>query len=170
MQIAEATRQWISGKGLLDANGSLSTSGLIDVGTFTIPADSGVKTALSRAITSSMYGMDDDCMLWIREYSIWPSSEDWTLFEGFRRSLGENSPLREKPGHLASRDDADRLRSLLAMVLYFVWGAVLIGAKSRVVVTVSHDEVMDVFAPNTQSVPSELVGQLRSITERPRST
>jgi hypothetical protein len=95
----EKTKLWLSQRGLLDSTGKPFFSELHKVLASAIPVDSGCKTALSRAIVS-FFETDDEALLWINEFGIWGSSEDRYLFQGFRRSLGESSPLREKPGHV----------------------------------------------------------------------
>jgi hypothetical protein len=110
---------------------------------YRVPADSGKKTGLSSALLSFFEG-DGESLLWITEFGIWPSCEDRVLFDGFRRSLGESRPIQEKPGHILERGDLKHAASLLGMVLYFVWGALLVSAEGDVMVEISHDEMFEV--------------------------
>jgi hypothetical protein len=140
------TIKWLSERRVLvDSNGKPTFSGLVQAIDSAIPGDSGRKTALSRAIVA-FFDADDEALLWINEFGIWPSAEDWNLFEGFRRSLGEDSPLSEKPGHIFSNKDLTNVGSLLAMIFYFVWGAVLYSPAKGLGIVISHDEFISVFA------------------------
>lgn len=147
MQIIDEkeTKLWLSKKKLLDFKGEgLSLPEFLEPLSYNIPVDSGVKTALSRTITS-FFKDDDESLLWINEFSIWPSAENQNLFYGFRRSLGESSQLYVKPGHLFSNGDIETIESLLSMVLYFYWGAILVPSHKNFIIQISHDEWMDVF-------------------------
>jgi hypothetical protein len=141
----EETKLWLSQRGLLDSTGEPSFSEFFEVIDFAIPVDSGRKTALSR-ILASFFETDDEALLWINEFGIWESSEDRYLFQGFRRSLGESSPLHEKPGHVFSKGDLDAVRSLIAMTLYFVWGGILFSPAKGVAIKISHDEFITLYA------------------------
>ena len=138
------TIAWISKRDVLDSTGMPSFSGFVELLGAAIPADSGRKTALSRAIVS-FFEADDEALLWIHEFGIWESAEDRHLFEGFRRGLGEHSPLHEKPGHIFSSNDLRDVGSLVAMILYFVWGAILYSPAKDLAIEISHDEFISVF-------------------------
>ncbi len=148
----EETMRWLSQSGLLDSAGKLSFSGFVEVMDSAIPADSGRKTAISRAMVL-LFDATDEALLWINEFGIWPSSEDRNLFEGFRRSLGEHSPLHEKPGHIFSSRDLSNVGSLVAMMLYFVWGGILYSPVRGLAIKISHDEYITVFARNKEDAP-----------------
>jgi len=141
----EETKHWLSQRGLLDSTSEPSFSGFFQVIHFAIPVDSGRKTALSRVLLS-FFDTDEEALLWIDEFGIWPSSEDRYLFEGFRRFLGERSPLHEKPGHIFSKDDLDAMRSIVAMTLYFVWGGIMCSPAKDLIIRMSHDEFISVLA------------------------
>ena len=143
----EETKLWLSQRGLLDSTGVPSFSEFGEVMDSAIPADSGRKTAISRVLVS-FFDTDDEALLWINEFGIWPSSEDGYLFQGFRRFLGESSPLHEKPGHVFSKSDIDAVRSLVAMLLYFVWGGILFSPAKGLAIKISHDEFITVFVRN----------------------
>jgi hypothetical protein len=143
----DQTISWFSEKGLLDANGNPSFSGFSEATDFKIPVDSGHKTALSRLLVS-FCDSDQEAALWITEYGIWPSSEDTYLFQGFRHFLGEDRPLHEAPGHAFSKDDLHAVRSLVGMILYFVWGAILFSPANALAIKISHDEFITIYVRN----------------------
>ena len=138
------TTLWLSKRNLLDSAGKVAPTGFFKALDSQIPSDSGHKTALSRVI-ASFFENDDEALLWIHEFGIWPSSEDWHLFEALRQSLGEQSTLSDKPGHLFSSSDLTAVRSLVALVLYFIWGAILYSPATGLVVKISHDEFLSVY-------------------------
>ena len=145
------TMLWLSERRLLDSTGKPSFPGFVEAIDSAIPPDSGHKTALSRAIVS-FFDTDDEAFLWINEFGIWPSSEDRYLFDGFRRSLGEHSPLHEKPGYIFSSNDLSAVGSLVAMVLYFIWGAILYSPTKALAIKISHDEFISVLVRDKKDV------------------
>jgi len=148
------TNSWLSERGLVGRDGRLLLSTFPHSASCKIPMDAGRKNRLSKLL-ASLYKYDEEALLWINEYGIWPSCEDWGLFDGFRRSLGEDSALYERPGHVFSKEDIQSVGSLLAMVLNFFWGAVMVSTTKRTVIRISHDEFMDIFAKD-EDVFSEL--------------
>ncbi len=85
---------WLKTHGLSDVEGR--TSLLIE---YAIPTDSGRKTALARLIAALM-SEHGEVLFHIRDYGVWPSSENLTLFDGFRHSLGENRSLEAAPAQV----------------------------------------------------------------------
>lgn len=165
MQIIDKgeTRSWLNKRGLLDSTGMVSFSGFIEAISAAVPADSGRKTALSR-LMASFFEADEEALLWINEFGIWPSSEDWSLFEGFRRSLGEQSPLYEKPGHIFSGKELRDVASLVAMTLYFIWGAILYSPAKGLAIKISHDEFVCIYV-KTQKDASDILATLKRFFE-----
>ena len=107
--------------------------------TFKLPIDTGRKTALARGLTSLL--TRDAGLLWFTEWSVFPSSENMVLFQGYRRSLGEERPLSAAPGHLFGEGDLEAVECLVAMSLYFYWD--LHGfAGDALWLHISHDEVI----------------------------
>lgn len=118
---------------------------------FRLPADSGRKTALARTI-SGMFDEDDEVLLVVLAWDIWPSSCSMPLFERVRLSFRESRPLEEAPGHMFGAGESDLIESVLSLTLYFVWEAVLVGAKSGLSFWVSHDEWFAVHSPDAEVV------------------
>lgn len=117
---------------------------------YKIPVDSGRKNVLSRHLSWLFAEVQEESLLWIHEFDIWPSCENMNLFDGYRKSLGEESPLWEKPGHLFAHEDLDSVVSLVGMVLYFVMGAILISPTIGLVIWISHDEYLDIFSKDKE--------------------
>jgi len=137
---------WLSGRNILCGNNSLSIPDFAILHSFKIASDSGTKTNISRAIGAFVANCSCESLLWINEYGIWPSCEDANLFNGFRRSLGENEPVYIKPGHLFRIEDIDNIQSIIAMILYFVWGAFIVTESKDIVIRISHDEYIDIYS------------------------
>jgi len=138
--------EWLSKRNLLDNNSGLTVSDFPFSHSFRITGDSGTKTNISRAIGALVTNYSGESLLWINEYGIWPSCEDFNLFDGFRRSLGEKEPVYIRPGHLFCVEDIDNIQSIIAMVLYFVWGALIVTESKDIIVRISHDEYIDIYS------------------------
>ena len=149
MQILDRKQSidWLVAKGLSVSENNPSFSQFYKVMDTRIPGDSGRKSAISRALVSQ-FDANGESLLWINEFGIWPSSEERNLFDGFRRSLGERRALHEAPGHLFSKSDLANVTSLLAMALYFIWGAVLYSPEKGLAIEIDHDEFIRIFTKN----------------------
>jgi len=152
---------WLSEAGVAYNSGKLSLDAFPAKSHISIPVDSGQKTKIA-AIIALLCSDYPESLLWINEFGIWPSCEDWNLFNGFRNSLGEDSLLYQKPGHIFSKKDIGSLRSLLAMVLYFFWGAVVVPRQMDFLVKISHDEYIDVYAKD-EGVLSSILDKLNFV-------
>lgn len=138
--------QWLSSRGMTDSQGRVLEAAFPRKATHYLPGDSGRKTAIAKALGHRLSKLDES-ILWIDEWGIWPDCENWPLFEGYRRSLGERRLLDDSPGHIFVPSDEDTVFSLLSMVLYFSWGAVF-ASSSGEAIRISHDEWVDVYGKN----------------------
>ncbi len=118
--------------------------------TYLLPADTGRKTALARALSASI-DRSGEGLLWITEWGVFPSSQNMALFDGYRRSLGDDRPLHVAPGHLFQERDSQEVECLLDLVLYFFWDASLFDAGTTWL-RFSHDEVFSVNATDEASL------------------
>jgi hypothetical protein len=109
---------------------------------YSIPADSGRKTALSRLFAYLLFRNSSICV-YVSGWGVWGSAENLDLFYGYRRSCGENRTLMEAPVHLFERSEEDAFVSILCMVFYFVWDAWVFDIEGKVLVRVSHDEWLE---------------------------
>ena len=88
--------------------------------TFTIPSDAGARVALVRAIWSDVGSGQPEALLWVTDWSVWPSSEHMPLADAVRRGLGEGRPLSDAPGCLVRLGEDDQaLAVLVTAVLFF---------------------------------------------------
>ena len=139
----ENTSELLGGKSL-EAFVSQLSSRLRQVGeTYSIPRDSGAKTALSRVFAYLLLRNSNVC-IYVSGWGVWGSSENLDLFYGYRRSFGENRPLIEAPVHLFEPTETDTFVSILCMVFYFVWDAWVFDIEGKTLVRISHDEWLEV--------------------------
>jgi len=87
----------------------------------------------------SWLGDFDSALLWIREYKIWPSSENWHLYYRLRSSYSNYCQLQETPGHLALGHERDDLISFVQLALLFGWGGHLLAIPDTTYAFLSHD-------------------------------
>ena len=120
--------------------------------TYTIPSDAGRKTALARALSASI-DSSGECLLWVTEWSVFPSSENMALFLGYRRSLGDERSLPAAAGHVFEEQDLEGVECLLDLILYFFWDAHVFDSRS-LWLHVSHDEVITVHTKDKETLHS----------------
>jgi hypothetical protein len=111
------------------------------IGPYAIPADSGVKTSIARHLADILL-QNIELFIYIKAWKVWPSAENFDLFDGYRRSLGEQRPLWEAQVHLFAPGEQAAFMSVLGMGLYFVWDVKVFDARGSLVLTFSHDEWM----------------------------
>jgi hypothetical protein len=85
-------------------------------------------------------------LLWITEWGIWPSSENWHLYYKLRQSYGDKRLLEDAPGHLFLKHESEDLASFLQLAILNGWGGYLLTEADFVNVFFSHDEHFDFFA------------------------
>lgn len=85
-------------------------------------------------------------LLWITEWGIWPSSENWHLYYRARQTYGDRHMLCEAPGHLCFEHETEDLASFLQMAMLNGWGGYILTAANYVNAFFSHDEYIDFFA------------------------
>jgi hypothetical protein len=112
------------------------------IGPFAIPVDSGGKTSIARHLADLLL-QDSEFFIYIKGWMIWPSSENFDLFDGYRRSIGEHRPLWEAQVHLLAPGEQPAFVSILGMALYFVWDVEVFDARGTTLLTFSHDEWME---------------------------
>jgi hypothetical protein len=122
------------------------------------PKESHRVFGVSRWIANSLtYRMPT--LIWITEWSIWASSENWHLYYRLRESYGDLRLLHEAPGHLFLGHESEDLASFLQIALLNGWGGYILTQADHVNAFFSHDEYIDFFAKpsgNLQGVREEL--------------
>jgi hypothetical protein len=75
-------------------------------------------------------GSWDECLVWVRLWSVWPSSEDWPRFYAWRGGLGERRSLRVAPGHRFESGEAALLTELLTLIMENAWDTDVLCSRS----------------------------------------
>jgi hypothetical protein len=87
-------------------------------------------------------------LLWITEWGIWQSGENWHLYHLLRSSHGEHRLLHEAPGHLFLDYEVADLASFLQVSIMNGWGGYLLTQADYLNAFFSHDEYIDFFSEN----------------------
>jgi hypothetical protein len=91
-------------------------------------------------------------LLWITEWGIWPSSENWHLYYKLRQTYLDQRLLHEAPGHLFLEHEAEDLASFLQIAMLNGWGGYLLTQADYVNAFFSHDEFVDFFADRGENL------------------
>lgn len=100
------------------------------------------------AICVETLGVWEECLLWVKGWGIWPSSEDWPAFYKMRGEEGERRSLDTTPGHLFRAGEAPLLARFLQLVLENAWDAEVLASLGGQItgrINVSHDEWVEVW-------------------------
>src|SRR5580692_7424373 len=91
-------------------------------------------------------------LLFITEWGIWPSSENWHLYYTLRRAYSDVRLLHEAPGHLFLEHETEDLASFLQLSMLNGWGGYVLTDANYVNAFFSHDEYIDFFAANSSKL------------------
>jgi len=105
-------------------------------------------------------------LLWITEWSIWPSSENWHLYYKLRQTYADSRLLHEAPGHLFLEHETEDLASFLQIAMLNGWGGYVLTHANYVNAFFSHDEHIDFYAENDKNL-SELREFLKTAGRQP---
>lgn len=112
--------------------------------TYLLPTDTGARTCIARMLSGYIDATEPGLLL-VKEWGVWPSSENMALFDGYRKSLGESRCIHEAPGHLFDGSDLTSVECLLDLALYFLWNTLLVDGAGSMVAFTSHDEWFSVY-------------------------
>jgi hypothetical protein len=101
-------------------------------------------------------------LLWVTEWGIWPTSENWHLYYRLRQSYGDYRLLHEAPGHLCLAYEAEDLASFLQLAMINGWGGYLLTEAGYASVVFSHDEYVH-FYSDSQPVIDDIRTALRDL-------
>jgi hypothetical protein len=125
---------------------------------FGIPQDAGARVALVRSVWDSVGRGRPETLLWVTDWSVWPSSEHMPLATALRRGLGEERSLIDAPGCMARLGEDDDAMSVLVTAVFFLWDCWLLEADGRLAAFFCHDERGAVCSRDT--VPDDLLQRL----------
>lgn len=103
-------------------------------------------------------------LLWVTEWGIWSSSENWQLYYKLRQTYGDFQLLHEAPGHLFLEYESEDLSTFLQLAMLNGWGGYILTEANYVNAFFSHDEYIDFF-PATGDL-----SEVRSYFAKPEST
>lgn len=105
---------------------------------FNIPSDAGKRIALI-ASQFEHFRDEDEILIWITDWGVWPSSERLHIFDRLRLSYGEKRLLIEIPAHLVSKNEYEDGLSILTLAVLFLWDCYVL-TKDGKFLFYSHDE------------------------------
>lgn len=156
---------WLRSRGEPSPGEAPSDFGYFHETAYKMPPDAGRKTAIARTLVA-LADEEEESLLWITGYGIWPSSENQSLFYALRRSMGENRDLRSAPCHLFGTSDLEQVEYLIDLILYFSWDASMYLPSGKVILALSHDECLELFTKDASKLV-ELEQDLRSFRLTP---
>lgn len=131
---------WCQARGLsLDKSGLPAVRAIPDACDFTIPSDAGQRVALAKDQVGQLV-VDTSCLVWLDDWSVWPSGQWHHLFERFRLSYGYNERLIDRPAHILDRAEVDAAVSIAVYAVLMLWDCYVI-TDGGAWLNYSHDEV-----------------------------
>jgi hypothetical protein len=128
---------------------------------FAVPPPASRLYPLSSTIASAVT-RGDDCLLWITEFGVWPSSENMHLYYRLRESYGDLRLLQEAPAHLCLKHETAELTTLLQLTLLFGWDAYLLPRSDHLAFFCSHDEFVECYSRSDEQL-TDLKGALAKL-------
>ena len=92
----------------------------------------------------------DQCLLWITQWGVWPSSENFHAFYRMRESYGERRLLQDAPGHLFLKHETADLQTFVELALLCGWDFYLLPAPAYAAAYVSHDEFIKLHTDDSE--------------------
>lgn len=125
------------------------------------PKDSGQRLALVKRVIEWL-AQQGEILIWVTDWSAWPSSQHMPLFARLREACGEPRPLMEAPGHLLASHEVDDAVSVGVLAALFYWDCYALPSSLGPVFHCSHDEWCGFFVPpgtGSRSIPASLAKQ-----------
>jgi hypothetical protein len=94
-------------------------------------------------------------LVWITEWGIWESSENWRLYYKLRQSYGDLRLHHEAPGHLFLGHESEDLASFLEIAMLNGWGGYILTQANYVDAFLCPDEYIDSLAAEDGEVRKE---------------
>jgi hypothetical protein len=110
-----------------------------------LPGDHSRLTWFCRHLEQSLQPRDS-CLLWVTDWGIWPSSENWHLYYRLRQSYNDVRLLHEAPAHLFLNYEEADLVTFLEIGVLCGWDMHLVPAVGYARAFVSHDEYVEFAA------------------------
>jgi hypothetical protein len=110
-----------------------------------LPAGHAQLTWFCRHLEQSLRPRDS-CLLWVTEWGVWNSSENWHLYYRLRHSYGDLRLMHEAPAHLFLDYEGVDLVTFLEVGILSGWDMHLIPTVGYARAFVSHDEFVEFAA------------------------
>jgi hypothetical protein len=91
-------------------------------------------------------------LMWVTEWGIWHSSENWQLYYKLRQTYGDFQLLQDAPGHLFLEYESEDLGTFLQLAMLNGWGGYVLTDADYVNAFFSHDEYMDFFTSTPENL------------------
>jgi len=95
------------------------------------------------------FNSEEEVLVWIQNWKIWPSSSHLPLLQRLREAMGERGSLEDCPGHCFSSNEFSDAISMTVLALEFYWDCLIVGKSGRCVFYVSHDEYYAFMTPDS---------------------
>jgi hypothetical protein len=99
-------------------------------------------TWLSAFLAESLQDFDN-CLLWVTQWGVWPSSENQHLFYRLREAYSERRLLPDAPAHLFLGYERADLTTFIELAPLFGWDFYLLPNTAQARAFVSHDEFLE---------------------------
>lgn len=119
--------------------------------TFDYPCKGYQFFAVARAIAHSIT-FRQLTLLWVTEWGIWPSSENWQLYYKLRQTYGDFQLLQDVPGHLFLEYESEDLSTFLQLAMLNGWGGYILTEANYVNAFFSHDEYIEFFTSTPENL------------------
>ncbi len=114
--------------------------------------DSAARQSLMVNAAFDLLPRNASCLLWLREWGVWPSSEFPALWYEIRERNLERRSLEEAPGHLFSVDERELARGMARLAVLFGWDALITSIPSPFVISTLHDELFWLLGADTAAL------------------
>jgi hypothetical protein len=133
---------------------------------YPLSPEAGKRTALAKSLSGWLVERNPTTVaVNIREWSIWPSSENLDLFHSYRKYRNEPRPLIEAAFHLFGPDEESELTNILNLGLLFYWDIEAWNSASEFRFFASRDEYIDLYCPVPNRWESQLAELLAQQTD-----
>ncbi len=102
-----------------------------------------------------------EVLLWVKEWGIWPSSENWNLYHRLREVQGNRESLQETSGHVFDAKELDDLATFLQVGILFGWDLSVLAVPDHARLFVSHDGYVE-LASTDEALLARCQSELRS--------
>jgi hypothetical protein len=116
---------------------------------FAIPCASGMKAAFARLIQAIFVSLPEP-VIYISDWELWSPNQDFDLFNSYRLAKGTLRSLDDAPVHQFESANEESFGSIVCLVLYYQWDAEIFDRDGKCLITISHDEWLDIRTDDSQ--------------------